>query len=679
MNVWLLQTGEPLHIDAGNPRPMRAMNLANALATAGHNVVLWSSAFHHQEKRHRSRCARRIIVSAQLEIRLIPSPGYVRNIGHGRLWDHVILGLNVWHHLKQETQLPDVAFIGYPPIEAAAIMTHWLSVRGVPIMLDIKDQWPNIFVDSLPVTMRPLGRIILAPYFYLAKSAMRDATGLSAMAGGFLSWALDFAGRQRNEFDRVVPLTTPIAQISAGELDFARQWWDNKGIVADHRPRICFVGSHSQAFDIEPIYQAAKHFSSHANQCEFVICGDGEYSAAWRSLMSGLPNVHFSGWIDRPQIEALAERTYAAITPYRNSESFTKSLPNKVIDALSLGLPILSPLQGEVAILIDNNRVGLRYGTDSGKSLIQCIELLIADPDLRQQISINALNLYCQNFCSDIVYGGLVNHLEALSLRWCRMPNMDNDKLAELLRYEASARSRLSTCGAIPAPMEFGSAAMAQYLRAPYIFYEKFVNKLIRPQDHVLELGAGSGLHTWSLVQTGAVITATDISPNSLKLLIQCIEISGGHVTTQVADMESLPFADASFDVVACAGSLSYGEPARVNAEIRRVLRPGGVLICVDTLNHNPIYRINRWLHYLRGKRTKSTLKRMPDIERINALGDRFSKVNVYYFGALSFAMPVLARLLGEKAAQAVSNWFDQSIGLKRLAFKFVLVAQGFT
>lgn len=415
MNIWLLQTGEPLHIDEGNPRPMRAMNLANALAEAGHKVVLWSSAFYHQEKRHRSRSAQRIFVSPQLEIQLIPSPGYVRNIGPGRLWDHAVLARNLGQQLKQETQVPDAAFIGYPPIEAAAVMTRWLSVRDVPSMLDIKDQWPNLFVDALPKSAQPLGRIVFAPYFHLAKCAMRDATGLSAMAEGFLAWAIDFAGRQRNGMDRVVPLTTPSGQISSVELEAASQWWNNKGIVADDRSRVCFVGSHSQAFDIEPIYQAAKTFSSHGNQCEFVICGDGEYSAEWRSLMSGLPNVHFPGWVDRAQIEALAERSHVALTPYRNIDNFTKNLPNKVIDALSLGLPILSPLQGEVANLIETYGVGLRYGTDSGRSLVECIEALISDQAFRQKMSNNALRLYRERFSYEMVYGGLVSHLEMLA------------------------------------------------------------------------------------------------------------------------------------------------------------------------------------------------------------------------------------------------------------------------
>jgi hypothetical protein len=40
LTVWILQTGEPLHIDGENARPMRAMNLSNALVEAGHKVSI---------------------------------------------------------------------------------------------------------------------------------------------------------------------------------------------------------------------------------------------------------------------------------------------------------------------------------------------------------------------------------------------------------------------------------------------------------------------------------------------------------------------------------------------------------------------------------------------------------------------------------------------------------------
>jgi ubiquinone/menaquinone biosynthesis C-methylase UbiE len=251
------------------------------------------------------------------------------------------------------------------------------------------------------------------------------------------------------------------------------------------------------------------------------------------------------------------------------------------------------------------------------------------------------------------------------------------DKLIERARYEARAQSQMAGA-AMVVEVPLGSQTMPAYLRTPYLAYERKIAELIRPSHRVLELGAGTGLHTRALLQTGAQVIASDISPNSLSLLKQRFQSTLGNLEIEVTDMERLPFEAFSFDVIASAGSLSYGEPHVVDAEIRRVLRPGGMLVCVDSLNHNPVYRINRWLHYLRGNRSKSTLKRMPDLARIKALGDGFSNVNVHYFGALSFAMPVLARLLGENAAQAASDQVDQLVGVKRSAFKFVLVAQGF-
>jgi hypothetical protein len=136
LTIWLLQTGEPLHIDKGNPRPMRAMNLANQLISRGHKVVIWSSNFYHQEKRHRKLDLKPIILSNQLEIRLIPSPGYQRNIGFARLWDHLVLAYKLKKVLATERSVPDVAFIGYPPIEAAFILVSWLSRRSIPNLLD---------------------------------------------------------------------------------------------------------------------------------------------------------------------------------------------------------------------------------------------------------------------------------------------------------------------------------------------------------------------------------------------------------------------------------------------------------------------------------------------------------------------------------------------------------------
>ena len=71
--------------------------------------------------------------------------------------------------------------------------------------------------------------------------------------------------------------------------------------------------------------------------------------------------------------------------------------------------------------------------------------------------------------------------------------------------------------------------------------------------------------------------------------------------------MENLPYEKNTFDVVCCAGSLSYGNNLLVLNEINGVLKSDGYFISVDNLNENPIYKLNRYIHYIRGNRTLST------------------------------------------------------------------------
>ena len=143
-----------------------------------------------------------------------------------------------------------------------------------------------------------------------------------------------------------------------------------------------------------------------------------------------------------------------------------------------------------------------------------------------------------------------------------------------------------------------------------------------------------------------------------------------------VADMEKLPFENQSFDVVASAGSLSYGEAQKVDKEIRRVLKPNGFFICVDSLNHNPIYKFNRYIHFLRGARSKMTLLNMPTLQRINSLNTKYKKFDVKYFGSISCLMPFIKIITGTENAKKISDFVDKLFRVKKSAFKFVLVAK---
>lgn len=211
------------------------------------------------------------------------------------------------------------------------------------------------------------------------------------------------------------------------------------------------------------------------------------------------------------------------------------------------------------------------------------------------------------------------------------------------------------------------------YLRTPYIFYEKLINKQIRSGHIVLELGGGSGEHTLCLLKTGAQVLVNDISESSLKLLLEKGKNYGHNLIPITSDMERLPIKDDSVDFVVCAGSMSYGDPKLVDSEIIRVLRPGGTFIGVDSLNESMIYRFNRWIHYLRGDRTISTLKRMPDINRLESIGMYFEHQETAFFGGISFLMPIISVCTGHDRAKNLSDGYDRWFGVRKSAFKYVV------
>lgn len=413
--VWIFQTGEPLQIDDENPRPMRAMNLSNFLVNSGHKVVLWSSDFYHQKKVHRFNSNKRIKFSDNLEIRLLHSRGYEKNISFARIIDHLHLAYCLNQELKLVKEVPDVAFIGYPPIESAAILTRWLHKRSIPILLDIKDQWPTLFIDAFPKFTKGIGKVIFWPYYFLARKAISESTGISSMSNGFIEWVKNFSGEDVSKSYKVFPLTSQKNIASNLELSTAKNWLDDLGINNNQIANICFIGSLSQAFDFEPIKKAALISNSRDKNIRFIICGDGNEAEKIKALFDNVPNVIFPGWVNRTQIEVLANHCIGFIAPYKNTDNFIANLPNKIIDSMALRLPIITPLRGEVRKLIIDNNIGLIYDENSGEELFNMISKLKSDDNLKEILSKNAYDLYLKNFSYEFVYNDLVEHLEKMA------------------------------------------------------------------------------------------------------------------------------------------------------------------------------------------------------------------------------------------------------------------------
>lgn len=409
LKVWILQTGETMPGDDDGSRPMRGMNLSEALVAAGHDVVLWTADFNHTRHRHRFGRNTRLRVNEQLEVRFVWSRGYDANIGFGRLADHAQLGVNLRRALRREAA-PDVAFIGYPPIESAAVMSKWLHQREVPVMLDVKDAWPDVLLRGVPPRTQPLAHVALSPYYALMQRTFGRATGISSTAQPFLDWSLAQAGRAQGPHDRVVALTSRASDASVEEIAAAEVGWDDLGIRADGRFRVFFVGTLHSSYDFAPLVEAAQ-----VDEVEFVICGDGSTANELRERTARFGNVHMPGWITAAQAEALARRSTVALAPIAPHPDFSASVPNKFYDAMAKGLPVLTSLSGAAGKLVDSRGIGRVYSISGEPSLRSVLKELLANPDEVREASLRARKVFAQEYDFDSVYGGLVAHLDAMA------------------------------------------------------------------------------------------------------------------------------------------------------------------------------------------------------------------------------------------------------------------------
>ncbi len=104
----------------------------------------------------------------------------------------------------------------------------------------------------------------------------------------------------------------------------------------------------------------------------------------------------------------------------------------------------------------------------------------------------------------------------------------------------------------------------------------------LHPGESLLDVGCGTGmlLETLSVSVPNAELAGADPSTEMLQMARKRLDET---VLLEQSYAESLPFSDASFDVVVSSSAFHYfGEPLSALKEMARVLRPNGRLVVTD-------------------------------------------------------------------------------------------------
>lgn len=414
MRIWLLKDGDPLPIDGENIRLLRMGLIAQKLSEKGHQVVWWTSTLNHAKKTFRATEDKDVSIYSNYTIRLLHGPGYKKNVSLQRILHNRIIAKKFIAAALTEER-PDIILAALPTVELAKVATNYGKKHNIPVVLDLRDMWPDIMVDIMPKILQPLVRLILSWQFYAVRKACEDASALFGITSGFLQWGLSYAGRKRNSFDAVYPLAYSDVKPEETDLGKATDFWRQYSINDDKKNFvIVYVGSLVGSHKLHALIEIAKKAN---NDLRFVIAGDGPFLKEYQEQAQGCPNIIFTGWIDKPKLWVLLRMASIGVALDAQRKDYLVSISNKVAEYLSAGLPVLSnlPETSELGKTLLENECGFCFNESDISSFVKVLDKCRSDSQLLKNMSKNARTLYEQKFVAEKVYENMCDHLENIA------------------------------------------------------------------------------------------------------------------------------------------------------------------------------------------------------------------------------------------------------------------------
>ena len=404
-----MTTGEPLPTDGQGDRLLRSAMLCETLAEAGHEVLWWTGDFDHVRKRHRAGTNQRLHVTAGLEIQTLASIGYRRNLSLRRIVDHIGVARQ-FRILAAAEPRPDVILSSLPTLQLCEEANRYGRQHGVPVALDIRDLWPDLFLDCVPQGMKWAGRVGLAPMFQSVRRICTEATAICGITDPFVQWGLDYAARPRTGLDQTFAMAYRDRPPSEADRSAADAFWASHGI--DETQFVaCFFGVIGRHSEIETVIRAARRIESHCPELRIVICGLGPNLERCRKIAAGSSTILLPGWVNAAQIWSLLRRSQIGLAPFINCDNYTKNLPNKPIEYLSAGLPIITSLHGLLSTILSTHRCGWTYPEGNIEALATLFQNCIAERNNLAAFGERALALYQAQYRAQEVYGRMADYL----------------------------------------------------------------------------------------------------------------------------------------------------------------------------------------------------------------------------------------------------------------------------
>lgn len=394
---------DPTPVD--EPVYPRFMEIAFAAVERGHRVKHFTSTFRHVLKSHRSKKSFVHKESEFYSVHYIKSMGYKSNYAPRRFYAHYDFARRLLKEFNSHTA-PDIIFISMPPLSTVFTVSIWCKKRGIPIVVDIIDPWPDSFLKDVPKRIKPIIRPLLNPFYWKLKSTFKNSKAITAISNDYLKWAIQF--HSADKLTRSFFLAINVDEVHEVTKRF------QKSSEVNGKLRLIYAGSMASSYDIPCILDAARAINlKYPGKTEFVFTGKGPQLGLIEKDSRRFENIKYLGWLTKEEL--IEEYAKSDIGLIQHKNSLTQTITYKFFNYMSAGLVLLNSLQTEMASMIEKNSLGKNNNEMDSDGLIRNIVYYLENPDILREHQKNVIDFTFKNGHTNTVYANLVEFLERLA------------------------------------------------------------------------------------------------------------------------------------------------------------------------------------------------------------------------------------------------------------------------
>ena len=283
---------------------------------------------------------------------------------------------------------PDVVIATSPQIFCGYVGVWYKRLRRVPLVMEIRDIWP----ESMFAVGANVPKIGIWMLEIIEKAMYRKCDKLVTVGQGYFD-RLAEKGVPKEKMS-IVMNGTDLAVYSPREknMELLKKYGlDGKFVVS-------YIGTVGMACGLEVVLEAAEILGrkEHKDRKEvvFVIVGDGAHREQLESEAKkrGLANVVFTGRQPKSSMPDWVSSSDASLVHLKKTELFTTVMPSKIFESAGCKRPIIMGVDGYAKKLVMDAHAGLDMTPESADSLVECVEKLVGDPELCNQLGENAYN-----------------------------------------------------------------------------------------------------------------------------------------------------------------------------------------------------------------------------------------------------------------------------------------------